>query len=423
MSLADRVVVTEVLDRWLRDTRRMIHMQPELLLDEEVTSELVRKHLTEIGVPFRARVGGDGRSLYTSHDALERAGIKTRPVTGGTGVLGEVKGTRGAGPGKTILLRADMDALPLTELNDVPYKSQVPGKMHACGHDLHTTVLMGVAEVLSGLTDTFDGTVKFMFQPAEEGAGGAAAMIHDGIMENPPVDAAFALHVSTDCGPGQISVNTGPSAASADMIEIHITGKGGHAAFPHTTVDTTLVAAHIMIALQTLVAREVSPMDTAVVSIGKLESGTIHNIIPHTASMLGTVRTYNEDVRDFLEKRITEIVPAIAAAFRAEAEVVYLRGYPAMVNDAERVERARAVRCELLGADNVLPGAAMMAGEDMAFVLQKVPGCLFSLGVGNPDKGFISPPHHPRFDADEDALAVGVRMLSGIALRYLQADV
>ena len=422
MSLADRVVVTEDLDRWLRDTRRMIHMQPELRLDEVLTSELVRKHLTEIGVPFRARVGGDGRSLYTAKEALERAGIQTRPPTGGTGVLGEIKGTRGAGPGKCILLRGDMDALPLDELNDVPYKSQVPGKMHACGHDLHTTILMGVAELLAGMTDTFDGTVKFMFQPGEEGAGGAAAMIHDGILENPQVDAAFALHVSSE-PVGKISVTTGPSSASADGIELHITGKGGHAAFPHTTVDTTLVAAHIMIALQTLVAREISPMDPAVVTIGKLESGTIHNIIPHTANMLGTVRTYDEDVRDFLEQRIAAMVPAIAAAFRAEAEVVYLRGYPAMINDAEMADLAREVGRELLGEDNVLPGAAMMGGEDMAFVLQKVPGCMFSLGVGNADKGIIYPPHHPRFDADEDALAIGVRMLTGIALRYLQAAI
>ena len=401
----------------------MIHMRPELLCEEHETSELVQKHLTELGVAFRAGVGGDGRPLYMSPEMIKRAGIKTYPTTGGTGVLGEVRGTRGKGKGKVVLLRADMDALPIEEANNVPYKSQNPGKMHACGHDVHTTILLGVAEVLSGMTETFDGTVKLMFQPGEEGAGGAVAMINDGILESPAVDAAFALHVTSELTPGNVSLGAGPHAAAADTFEIHVTGKGGHAAFPHTTVDTTLVAAQILIAFQTLVARELDPLETAVVTVGTLHAGTASNIIPQTATLTGTVRTYQPEVRDYLEQRITEMAATIAQGFRATAETVYLRGYPPMINDPEMTAFAQSVAEELLGAGNVHYGKPIMAGEDLAFVLDKVPGCMLSLGTGNPERGFIYPPHHPRFDADEDALAVGVRVLSGIALRFLEADV
>ena len=423
VSLAERVVVDDELDGWLRETRRMIHMQPELLLEETRTSELVQQHLTELQAPFRKGVGGDGRPFYLSADLLRKAGITPGATTGGTGVLAEIRGARGRDAGRCVLLRADMDALPIEEANDVPYKSTVPGKMHACGHDVHTTILLGVAEVLSQLTHTFDGTVKLMFQPGEEGAGGARAMIEDGILDNPPVDAAFALHVTSGQRAGQIAVSSGPRAAAADTFTIKITGKGGHAAAPHTTVDATLVAAHIMIALQALVSREVDPLATAVVTVGKLEAGTVNNVIPHTASLAGTVRTYDAGVRDQLEARIAEMAAGVAGAFRAEAETIYLRGYPAMYNDPGAVELARNVCAELLGDDNVFEAPPIMAGEDMAFVTERVPGCMLGLGVANPERGIIYPPHHPRFDADEDALAVGVRVMSGIALRFLDADV
>jgi amidohydrolase len=248
-------------------------------------------------------------------------------------------------------------------------------------------------------------------------------MINDGILENPPVDAAFAVHVSSEMTPGNVSLGAGPHAAAADFFEIHVTGKGGHAAFPHTTVDTTLVSAHILIALQSLVAREVDPLETAVVTVGAIHAGQAGNVIPQTATMTGTVRTYNPDVRDHIELRMQEIASSVAEGFRATAEVVYLRGYPPMINDPEMTAFAESVAEELLGDDHVHYGKPIMAGEDLAFVLDKVPGCMISLGTGNPDRGFIFPPHHPRFDADEDALAVGVRLLSGIALRYLDADV
>lgn len=423
MSLSERLTITPEFDAWLRETRRLIHMNPELLFEERETSALVQKHLTEVGVPFRSGVGGDGRSLYLTPEQIEKSGLSVGPPTGGTGVLGTITGKRGKSDGKTVLLRADMDALPLQEIADVPYKSRNPGKMHACGHDVHTTVLLGVAEVLAGLADTFDGTVKLMFQPGEEGGGGAAAMIHDGILENPEVDAAFALHVTSDLRAGKVALNAGPFSAASDRFEIQVTGKGGHAAAPHTTVDPTLVAAHIMIALQALVSRETNPMEPAVVTVGKLISGTTSNIIPQTATLSGTVRTFSPEVQDNIERRMADLASGIAQGFGATAETIYMRGYPALNNDPAVSQIAIDAATELLGPENVLPSSPMMGGEDMAFVGAKVPTCMFWLGVGNPEKGFIYPIHNPGFDADEDAIAIGVKTMAAVALRYLGAEV
>lgn len=419
MSLADLVQVTPELDAWLRETRRYLHMNPELSLEEYNTSRLVAGHLKELGVEHRTGVGGDGRSLFMSPEALAAAGISPGPTTGGTGVIGLIHGRR---PGKTLLLRADMDALPIEQQNDVPYRSTKPGVMHACGHDVHTTILMGVAEVLNQLRAHFDGTVKLMFQPAEEGPGGAVAMIHDGLLENPKVDAAIALHVAVDCRAGQISVNDGPTCAAADTVKIVVKGVGGHAARPHSTVDATLVGAQILVALQSIVSREVNPLDTAVVTFGKLIAGTANNVIPDTAVLEGTVRTYNPEVRDHIERRIGEVARGVAQAMRAEAEVTYLRGYPPLINDPEVTQIVREAAAEVLGPENVLPREPLMAGEDMAFVGERVPTCMYSLGVGDPERGLIYPPHHPKFDADEDALAVGVRTMVAAALRYLNSD-
>jgi amidohydrolase len=419
MSIAEKVQVSEELDQWLRDTRRYLHMNPELSLQEENTARVVAGQLSELGIEHKTGVGGDGRTLYTPKEALELAGIKTGPVTGGTGVVGIIHGRK---PGKTILLRADMDALPMDEQNNVEYKSTKPGAMHSCGHDVHTTVLMGVAEVLNNLKDQFDGTVVLMFQPGEEGYGGAAAMINDGLLDDPKVDAALALHVGVDGRAGQISVNSGANTAAADGLEIFVEGIGGHAARPHVGVDTTLVAAQIVVALQSIVSRNVDPGESAVVTIGKLHAGTASNIIPATAKIEGTVRTYNQDVRDHIEKRIKEIVAGIASSMGATAKVAYLRGYPPLFNDPEMADLVREAGTEVLGAENVLPSSPKMAGEDMAFVAERVPTCMFGLGVSDPDREIIYPPHHPRFDADEDALATGVRVMATAALKYLGAD-
>lgn len=422
MSLAEIVNVSEEMDAWLRETRRLIHTNPELMFEETETSSLVQKHLTEVGVEFQPGVGGDGRTLYMTPEQIQRAGISPGPPTGGTGVLGIIKGTRGAGEGKTVLLRADMDALPIMEENDVEYRSRNDGKMHACGHDVHTTILMGVAETLQKNAHRFDGTVKLMFQPGEEGGAGALAMIEDGILENPTVDAAFALHVGQTIRAGQVEMNAGPRTAATDFFDIRVRGTGGHGAYPETSVDTVLVASHIVVALQELVSREISPGDTAVVTVGTIHSGTASNIIPERATLTGTVRTYSEDVRNHIEQRIGEVAAGIAGAFRASAETIYQRGYPAMFNDESVVDLAREVCSELLGSENVFADPPQMAGEDMAYIAQRVPTCMYILGVGNEELGFTFPPHHPRFNADEDAIAVGVETMSAIALRYLGAD-
>lgn len=418
MTIADRIVITPELDAWLRETRRYLHMHPELSLEETNTSRVVAGHLRELGVEHRTGVGGDGRSLFMSADALAAAGITPGPITGGNGVVGLI---HGRGPGKTLLLRADMDALPIDEQNAVDYRSTRPGVMHACGHDVHTTVLLGVAELLNTLRDQFDGTVKLMFQPAEEGPGGAVAMIHDGLLENPNVDAAVALHVAADYRAGQIGVGAGPVHAAADTVKIVVKGVGGHAARPQAAVDATVVAAHILVALQTIVSREINPLETAVVTFGALHAGTANNVIPDTATLQGTVRTYTPEVRDHIERRIGEIAEGVARALRAEAQVIYLRGYPTMRNEPALAGLVKEVGREVLGAQNVFDREPSMAGEDLAFISERVPTCMFSLGVADPSRGIIYPPHHPRFDADEDALATGVRMMAAVALRYLSA--
>ncbi len=419
MRWDELVRVTPELDAWLRETRRHLHMHPELSLQEVNTARFVAAHLRELGIEHRTGLGGDGRPLFMSPEALRAAGIQPGPTTGGNGILAIIRG--GGGPGRTVLLRADMDALPIDEQNDVPYRSTRPGVMHACGHDAHTTILLGVAELLSQLRDRFAGTVKLMFQPAEEGPGGAAAMIADGILEDPPVDAAFALHVDSTRRAGEVAVSPGPTTAAADSFRIVVRGVGGHAAKPHTAVDPIVVAAHIVVALQTLVSRETDPFEPAVVTVGKLTAGTATNVIPDHAVLEGTVRTYSPTVRDHIERRIAEIARGIAQAMRAEAETVYLRGYPAMTNYPELAALAREVATELLGPDRVFDQQSLMAGEDFAFVAQKVPVCMIGLGVANPERGIVYPPHHPRFDLDEDALAIGARLMTAIALRYLGA--
>jgi amidohydrolase len=371
--------------------RRDIHQHPELAYEEKRTAALVAARLRDLGLSVRVGVGG-------------------------TGVVGVLRGGK---PGKTILLRADMDALPILEENQTPYASQNTGVMHACGHDAHTSILLGVARLFADRRDQIPGTVKFMFQPAEEGGAGALRMIEDGVLENPPVDGAFGLHVDAERFVGQVSLRPGPSNASSDRFTITVTGRGGHAARPHRAVDPIVVGAQIITALQTLVSREVSPIEPAVVTVGSLTAGTTFNVIPDVATIKGTVRAYNEDVRSSIQERVGELARGIALAMRATAEVEYRVGYPVLSNDPDRVELARAALGELLGNEAVVDRDPSMGAEDFAFVLQKVPGAFMYLGVRNPSWKAPRPVHTATFDLDEAALPLGVAAMAATALKFL----
>lgn len=374
--------------------RRFLHQHPEIAFQETETARFVAGRLAELGIEARTGIAK-------------------------TGVLGVLHGAR---PGKTVLLRADMDALPLTEENDVPYKSQNPGVMHGCGHDAHTAMLLGVARLLAARRDEFAGTVKFAFQPAEEAGGGAKPMIEAGVMEHPRVDAAFGVHIGQDLPLGTIGVRSGPMNAASDGFVATIKGLGGHAARPHMAVDPVIIAAQSILALQTMVSRELDPLRSAVVTVGAVHAGTVRNIIPDEAVMLATVRTFDEEVREQLARRIPELLEGIATAMRGQARVEYSFGYPVLINDAAMTDLVREVAREVVGADQVIEREQGMGGEDMAYFLQEAPGCFFRIGSRNPERGLIYGHHHPKFDIDEEALPIGVAAVTGVALRFLNGS-
>ncbi len=375
----------------LVEIRRDLHMHPELGFHEVRTSGVVARELEPLGIEVR-RVAQ-------------------------TGVLGVLPGPR---PGRTVALRADMDALPITETNDVPYASQNKGVMHACGHDAHTTALLGAARLLARRRDELEGTVKFFFQPAEEGPGGAAPMIAEGVMENPRVDAVFGLHVAGDLPAGQIGVRSGPSSAAADEIVIEVISQAGHAAHPHRAVDAIVVAAQVVLALQTLVSREMNPVDMMVVTIGTIEGGVKRNVIAERVRLNGTVRTFNRELRESMPERVERIVRGITSALRAEYTLNYTFGYPPLINDARAAALVRRTASEILGAENVIMIAQpSMGAEDFAYFLEHAPGCFYRLGTRRPG-GPIIGGHTPTFDIDESALPIGAAVMAGVALDFLR---
>ncbi|MGI9254258.1 MAG: M20 metallopeptidase family protein, partial [Thermomicrobiales bacterium] len=321
-----------------------------------------------------------------------------------------------------VLLRADMDALPILEENKVEYVSQNPGVMHACGHDAHTAILLAATRILMERRDEFAGTIKVLFQPAEElPPGGAKPMIDAGVLNDPPVDAAFGLHINQDGPLGTIDIRSGPSMAAADGFKLVIRGKGGHGAKPQDCVDPIAVGAQIVTALQTLVSREIDPVEQAVVSVCAFLAGDAFNVIPDTVELRGTVRTFTASNRDLLERRIEDLVRGLASAMRAEIEFEYRRGYPATVNDPEMTKLAWAAAVETVGEEQVIESPMMMGAEDFSYFLQEVPGCYWFVGSRNEEKGFVWGHHHPRFDLDEGALAIGIESIVRTALAYLQS--
>ncbi len=374
--------------------RRDFHKHPEFGLEEERTSAIVADYLKSLGIEV-------------IHPVLEKSGV--------LGIL------RGGKLGKTVALRADIDALSIPEQSGVPYASTIPGKMHACGHDGHTATLMGVAKLLSEMKDEIPGTVKFFFQPAEEGPGGALPMIEAGVMENPHVDAAMGLHLGTDLPTGHIGVRAGANSAGTDSIEIKITGKGGHGAHPHKSIDAIVAAGHVIVALQTIASREIDPLGSVVLTLGTVNGGYRGNVIADTVVFTGTVRTLDPEVRASMPGRIERILDGVCSAFRAKFELTYNNGYPSVINDAGMADLLESVGQRVLGADKVhrVPNPSM-GGEDFAYFAEKAPSVFFRLGAANEAKECIYPGHHPKYNFDEDAIPVGMAVLTEAALEFLK---
>lgn len=373
--------------------RRRLHQHPELGFQEHETAAFVAERLR-------------------AHGLLVQTGIA------GTGVVGTLRGAR---PGKTVLLRADMDALPIDEENDVPYRSAVPGVMHACGHDGHTAILLAAARALAERRDALAGTVKFVFQPCEERPpGGARPMIEAGVLEDPRVDAVFGLHLAQELPAGTVAARPGPVMAAADMFRLEIRGKGGHAAYPHECVDAALVAAQVLVALHAIVAREVKPIEPAVITVGQIAAGSAPNVIPDTALLRGTVRTFDKKLRQQLARRVEEVAVGVSRAMRADCTCTYEWGYPAVVNEPAMTDLVLDVAREVVGADRIAAREPSMGGEDFAYFLEQRPGCFFNVGTRNEAKGLVWGHHHPRFDIDDEAaLPVGVDMFVRLVERYL----
>jgi amidohydrolase len=369
--------------------RREIHANPELGFKEFKTSALIEEYLNDIG--------------------LDR--VQTNVAK--TGVIGILYGNDTS---RTVLLRADMDALPIEELNEIPYKSKNPGVMHACGHDGHVAMLLVAAKVLSKHRNELKGNVKFVFQPSEEKApGGAVKMIEEGVLDNPHVDYAFGIHLGNIFEKGSIALKEGVFMAEADSFKINVYGTGGHAAYPHLSVDPIIIASNIVLSLQTVVSREINPIDPVVVTLGKICSGDAFNVIPEKAEMLGTVRTLDRKISEIIPEKIERIASNIASAYRGRSELEYEFGYPPLINNAEETKFVKRIAESIIGKEKILDAPISMGGEDMAYFLQKVPGAFFWLGSMNREKGLDKPHHSQYFDFDESVLPIGVEFHVKIA--------
>ena len=369
----------------LIEVRRYLHAHPELSYKEFKTSAYIQQQLTTLNIPFEVKAT--------------------------TGVIGLIKGKN---PDKRVVaLRGDMDALPITEENDVPYKSVNPGIMHACGHDVHTTCLLGAAKILNTLKDEWEGTVKLIFQPGEEkNPGGASLLIKEGVLENPVPQSIFALHVHTGLQTGKLSFRGGMVMASADEIYMTVRAKGGHAAAPQNTADTILIASHLIISLQQIVSRNNDPFNPSVLSITSFQGGYTTNVIPSEVKLMGTFRAMNEEWRFKAHELITKLSTELVHSMGAEIDIKIDVGYPFVLNNEKLSAAAREKAEAYLGAENIEETELRMGAEDFAYYSHLIPGCFFRLGVGNIAKGISIGVHTPTFNIDEDAIEIGMGMMA-----------
>ena len=392
------------LVQWRRD----FHRFPELGFKEKRTSSAIAEKLTAWGIPHQTGIAETG---------IVATIVGTKQGNNQILIKG-IKKTKGLG--KVFAIRADMDALPIQEENIVSYKSQIDGLMHACGHDGHTAIALGTVKYLWEHRDRFFGTVKVIFQPAEEGPGGAKPMIAAGVLENPQVDAMIGLHLWNNLPLGTVGVRAGALMAATEYFHCKIIGRGGHGALPQQTIDSILVAAQVVNIIHTIVSRNISPLESAVISIGEFHAGTATNIIADSAQISGTVRFFNPEVGIKLALRLEEAIAGVCAAHGATYELKYTKLYPPVINDQAIAELVRSVAENVVETPaGIVPECQTMGGEDMSFFLEAVPGCYFFLGSANPDKGLAYPHHHPRFNFDETVLATGVEIFTRCVEKFL----
>ncbi len=371
--------------------RRDFHMHPELAFEEFRTAGIVADELRQLGLEVQTGVGK-------------------------TGVVAILEGVQ---DGPTVLVRADMDALPILEENTFSYASTTPGKMHACGHDGHTTIGLGVAKLLSKQRDQIAGRVKFVFQPAEETVGGAKAMIADGVLNDPRPDLTLGLHLWNSMPLGKLGVGEGPVMAGASTFTLKIVGKGGHAALPNAGLDPVVCAAHMITALQTVVSRNVDPLDSAVISVTRVQAGTAYNIIPQDAELWGTIRTFKLEVRDLVERRMHEMTSGIAQAMGCTATLEVVHGTLPVRNDPVVTQRTRSILRAYVGESGILTTERTMGAEDVGLLMDDIPGTYFFVGAAVPNQAEYFGHHHPRFDFDENALPFSVALMASTVADYI----
>ncbi|MBN1956226.1 MAG: amidohydrolase [Anaerolineae bacterium] len=389
--MSDFLAMAKEMKPQLVAWRRDFHMHPELAYEEERTAGIVAAHLQRLG--YRVETG-----------------------VAKTGVIGVLEGTR---PGPVVMFRFDMDALPVSEETGAEYASRTPGKMHACGHDGHVAMGMGLAEFLAARRQQLAGTAKLIFQPAEEGGNGAELMVQEGAMENPHPDVFVATHIWLQKPLGTVDVTVGPVMAAAEKFSCTIHGLGGHGALPQHAVDPIVAAAHVVTALQTIVSRNVGPLDTAVLSVGSIHGGDAFNVIPPQVHMEGTIRTFDPQTRQAILRRLQEVVEGVATACGTRAEIETKSLTPAVINDPQVTEMIRRAAEAIVGPEHVSLGERTMGSEDAAFFMQQAPGCYFFIGGANAERGLTASHHNPRFDFDEDVLPLGVAILAQVAYLYL----